>query len=184
MKEIPLSRGFVALVDDEDFGRLAKFRWRVYFSKSGTAYAVRTKPRPRQGMKFMHREILGVEGAQRVDHRVHHEELRLVDNRRANLRVITIAAGNQANQRKRRATATTSRFKGASRYRDGRWLAMIRTGGRGIYLGYHPTEALAARAYDIKAVELFGDFALTNFPVPGSKHWLYGPGDSGEGSVS
>lgn len=29
MKHIPLTKGFIAIVDDEDFESLSKFKWRV-----------------------------------------------------------------------------------------------------------------------------------------------------------
>lgn len=32
------------------------------------------------------------------------------------------------------------------------------------YIGSYPTEEIAAKAYDIKAKEYFGDFAVLNFP--------------------
>jgi hypothetical protein len=40
----------------------------------------------------------------------------------------------------------------------------IRKGTDG-YIAAFTTEREAARAYDLKAIELFGDFARTNFPV-------------------
>lgn len=36
--------------------------------------------------------------------------------------------------------------------------------GKTIYLGSYNTSEEAARVYDTKAKELFGDFALLNFP--------------------
>jgi hypothetical protein len=40
MKEIPLTRGHVALVDDEDYGRASVFRWYA-LTNSGVVYATR-----------------------------------------------------------------------------------------------------------------------------------------------
>ena len=53
MKEIPLSNGGVALVDDEDYERIASAgTWR----RSSRGYAIRSS----RGTKFhMHREIMG-----------------------------------------------------------------------------------------------------------------------------
>lgn len=60
MKEIPLTQGKVALVDDDDFEWLSQFKW--YAVKFGrTFYAVRQAPRVngKQRKIWMHREVLG-----------------------------------------------------------------------------------------------------------------------------
>ena len=173
MKEIPLTHGYVAWVDDEDYEALVGMRWHAKFAKStGLVYAETNKPRPMRGTWSMHRLVMRAPEGVFVDHVRHRASQRVVDNRKENLRL----ASNQmncANQAKKPG-AKTSRFKGVSR-RGGRWYAQIMRDGHNYYLGLYPTEALAARAHDLKAVELFGEFALTNFPVPGSTNWIYGP---------
>jgi len=73
-------------------------------------------------------------------------------------------AQSQYGTRKRR-NARGSRFKGVSWCKArGKWLMQIRKGTDG-YIAAFTTEREAARAYDLKAIELFGDFARTNFPV-------------------
>lgn len=58
---------------------------------------------------------------------------------------------------------TTSRFKGVSKVGK-RWQAEIRAGKIRKYLGVFKAEKDAARAYDVAAKELHGDFAYLNFP--------------------
>jgi hypothetical protein len=66
---------------------------------------------------------------------------------------------NVQNQRLR--INNTSGYKGVTLQKDcGRWKAAI---GASIYLGLFPTAKQAALAYDVKARELFGEFANTNF---------------------
>jgi hypothetical protein len=58
-----------------------------------------------------------------------------------------------------------SKYKGVyweKRYR--KWCAAIWFEGRNHYLGSFDVEIEAAKAYDRKAVELFGEFAYLNFP--------------------
>jgi len=44
------------------------------------------------------------------------------------------------------------------------WEARISFNTKKIYLGSYKTKEEAARAYDKKAIELFGEFAQLNFP--------------------
>ncbi|MEN6337259.1 MAG: AP2 domain-containing protein [Phycisphaerales bacterium] len=60
---------------------------------------------------------------------------------------------------------TGSRFKGVwFEKRVGKWRATIHIKGKSIWIGHFATEEEAARAYDRRAVELFGEFARLNFP--------------------
>ncbi len=166
MKEIPLSRGQVALVDDEDFEELSKFKWFAYWSEpSRTYYAVRNTPRG-SGLTTqirMHRQITGVgRGRPQIDHANHNG----LDNRRQNLRVCSQTQNNHNLRKVRRRC--TNRYKGVTLYaKTGRWQAKIREpradgNSRCKHLGYFATENEAARAYNLAARALFGEFALLN----------------------
>ena len=149
MKEIPLTKGRVSLVDDEDYERLSRWCWQVT-----NGYPSRST---RAGTIYMHREIMRPAPGRQVDH-INHDRL---DNRRVNLRVCTVSE-NQGNQLARRRT---SRFKGVSFCRaHRRWRAHITAGGRSRALGSFSSEEAAARAYDTAARQYFGEFASLNFP--------------------
>ena len=47
--------------------------------------------------------------------------------------------------------------------REGKWQARIVCEGRSMFIGYFADEEAAARAYDAKAAELFGEYAAMNF---------------------
>lgn len=92
VKEIPLTRGMVAIVDDEDFEALNKHKW--YAKKSNHCfYACRNLPNGKHIR--MHHEIMGRVPGMYVDH-INRISL---DNRRENLRICTPVESrkNQAN---------------------------------------------------------------------------------------
>ena len=106
----------------------------------------------------MHRAILDVPKGKIVDH-INHNGL---DNRRANLRVAT-RRQNAWNKRKRRSKCS-SQYKGVMWLKKaGKWQARISCKGRSIVIGYFDDEKAAARAYDARAAELFGEYAAPNF---------------------
>jgi hypothetical protein len=157
MREIRLSKGLVAIVDDDDFEWLSQWKW----SASGAGarqYAVRhtVSPEGRRRHVAMHRAILRAPDRFDVDHR----NRNTIDNRRENLRLAT-QAQNNANSESRPGE---SRFKGVCRTKPGgRWKAWIRTKGRTIHLGVFDEERDAAHAYDAAARKHFGEFARPNF---------------------
>jgi hypothetical protein len=70
---------------------------------------------------------------------------------------------NRSKQTKR---PTSSKFKGVRlEKRAGKWRAQIKINKKYIYLGLFSDEEEAARAYDLKAQELFGEYAALNFPI-------------------
>lgn len=164
MKEIQLTQGQVALVDDEDYEELAKYKWQATWNKASRTYYARRNwwaGGGSWGTTKMHRAIMGAGDKEEVDH-INHNGL---DNRRENLRVCT----KQQNQRNRRKSAGhSSRFKGVS-FSKGkmRWQAYVCVPsavgkGRHRHLGYFAAETDAAAAYDRAARELFGEFACLN----------------------
>lgn len=159
MREIPLTKGFVALVDDEDYERLAQFSWQAHVG-AWNVYAERSERRTYQaprGHVSMHRAILDVGKGVVVDH-INRNGL---DNRRANLRIATTRqnAFNSALHRD-----SSSGFKGVSldRTRGGKWRATIKADGRHYALGRFDTALEAARVYDMAALKLHGEFARIN----------------------
>jgi len=154
MREIELTQGIIALVDDEDFEELRRHKWHA-IKKGKFWYAVRNVGRKRI---FMHREILDAQPGQFCDH-INHDGL---DNRRVNLRLCT-RAENQWNSRSRPGT---SHYKGVSFYRKtDKWRAQVMMAGETYHLGLFEKEEDAACSYDAAAREIFGQFACVNFPI-------------------
>ena len=151
VKEIPLTKGAVALVDDEDFEYLSQMNW--YLHSGG--YAAARHPQTKK-LTYMHREILRPSENEQVDH-INRNRL---DNRRSNLRKCT----RTENMRNVKGAGDTSEYKGVS-YKKGRkkpWRARIHVSENQIILGDFSTEVEAAFAYDLAAKEHFGEFAYLN----------------------
>ena len=157
-KEIPLTRGKVALVDIDDYEWLIRWKWNAHKSKCGLWTAQRRSDQNK--IVYMHRQIMGLcHGDKReVDHANHNS----LDNRRCNLRVCS-RNQNGRNTRKQRRT-TSSQYKGVGWYKPRKkWRSRISVNGKDVHLGLYKDEVLAAKAYDEAAIKYFGDFACGNF---------------------
>ncbi len=154
LAKIKLSKGYFAIVDDEDLEILFHYYWHV--SGKRNLYARTSLPRINTTI-LMHRLIsrLHYTDKRNIDH-INHNSL---DNRKKNLRIATCSQ-NSANRRPEKNN--TSKYKGVTR-NSGRWLAQIQTKGKNHNLGRYDIEEEAAKAYDSAALRLFGEFAFTNF---------------------
>ena len=148
-RTIPLTRGFFALVDEEDYSFLSQHSWHANPARVGW-YAARTA---NGTTVYMHRAIVKPESGEHIDHRNRNG----LDNRRCNLRVATLRQ-NLANSRPRNGCG--SRYKGVSWHKqDGLWRAYI----AGKHIGLFRDEVAAALAYDVAALDRWGEFARPNF---------------------
>lgn len=162
VREIIISNGLVALIDDEDFDRVSSFHW-VALRKLYTWYA-QTGVRPRIRL---HQFILGKIPGLEIDH----IDGNGLNCQHSNLRHCT----HSQNMQNRRLRSRDAPYKGVEFHKDGgyeRWHASIRANGKAIHLGYFLSAEEAARAYNEAAVKYFGQYAGLNEIKPSdSPYW-------------
>tara|TARA_R110002126_G_C10396567_1_gene495507 strand:- start:34 stop:531 length:498 start_codon:yes stop_codon:yes gene_type:complete len=139
------TKGF-AVVDTKDIPTLSKHRW----CQSVGGYMV-----ARIGAKviYMHRFITNFNYTD-------HKNRDRCDNTRGNLRQ-ACHSSNSTNSSKKKGAS--SKYKGVYLHNQtGRWVARVRYQYKTHYLGSFTLEVDAAKAYNIKAKELHGEFAHLN----------------------
>jgi hypothetical protein len=157
-KQILLTRGLVALVDEEDYDYLMQWKW--YASPDGRATRKIALGKVGKVGKFqrvfMHRLINKTPEGMHTDH-INGDPL---DNRKLNLR----NCNPQQNARNRKSyIGSKSRFKGVSWHkRQKAWVAYICVNYKTSHLGTFKTEEDAAIAYNFAALDHFGEFAKLN----------------------
>ena len=148
---IPLGEGGrqgYAIVDKE-YAHLDKYCWQKHYE--GYAQA-----RIDGKIQRMHRVIASPKTTEQVDHKNHDT----LDNRKSNLRVCS-ATENRRNRKK--AKSNTTGYKGVVLASSKRYTAKLGYLGKKLHLGTYDTAIDAAKAYDRKAKQLHGEFALLNF---------------------
>jgi hypothetical protein len=155
LKAIQLTCGVQTIIDDCDFHKFSKFKWRAAKTASGF-YAAREVYLGNKKSKavLLHREITGCCKGFEIDH-VNGDTL---DNRRMNLRVCSHAE-NMRNRRLNRNNK--SGFKGVVCHGN-KWRAEIKHNGRKMHLGIFDKKEDAARVRRDAEIKLFGDFVRQN----------------------
>lgn len=160
MKTIPLTKGKFATIDDEDYSKVSHLSWYASKEKNGLWYARAYLGRgyKKYSSIRMHRLILGMNKQDK--RQVDHLNSNGLDNRKHNLRIATNAQ-NSMNRRKQKGCSSI--YKGVYWNKvNRRWLAYIYLNRKKISLGSFIDEKSAAQAYNNKAKELFGEYALLN----------------------
>lgn len=157
MKEIQLTQGKVALVDDDTYDYLNQWKWYAN-NLNGKFYAVRNLRINKKYVKsiLMHRFIMSTNKGLVVDH-LNGDTL---DNRKCNLRNCTHGE-NLKNQKI--SIKNTSGYKGVSWNKNHKsYEAKINNNNITIQIGNFKNIIDAARAYNEAAVKYHGEFANLN----------------------
>lgn len=154
-KLVALNRGgVVAIVDNMDYVIARTYAWTLHtqgYAISGHLYLHRLVLSRQLGRPLTRKDV--------CDH-INHDKL---DCRRSNIRLAS-ASQNSANMKLPRHN--TSGYKGVRRITmRGKpwWYASIKVEQKQIFIGLYLDKEDAAYGYDQFSMQLFGEFALTNF---------------------
>jgi hypothetical protein len=162
VRGIPLTKGKIAIIDEEDYGRVSSYRWCARNDYDGAFYAQRSmRINHKKNMMLMHRFIMGLElGDGKIIDHINHNG---VDNRRVNLRVVSRSI-NCINCKPRKNNTTG--FRGVYREKrcSSKWQVLIRIDGKYRHFGLFSDPVSAARHYDAVVSKYRGSIAILNFP--------------------
>ena len=159
---VPLNRGYQAVIDADMAPKVGQYDWRAFRRRDRIYPRAHGRIAGKPMSILLHRLVMGMGmRSPYYDAEVDHIDGDPLNNRRANLRLVT-SAQNSRNSRKT-SRRRTSIYKGVCfDRRSKRWVSNIRVNGGALTLGHHATPEDAARAYDAAAALYFGAFARTN----------------------
>jgi hypothetical protein len=155
MKKIQLKNNVEILVDDEFYSDLINHKWNICKTK-GKNYVRTTIYHPKKQDIYLHHLVLGglIKG---------HTALFIDGNslncQKENLNQIPFHT--KLHIRPNHITNKTSKYRGVY-LNKGKFISAIQMDGKLNYLGKFITEKEAAIKYDLKAIELYKQFAITN----------------------
>lgn len=153
---VPLTKGYVALIDAADAELVAGRNWSAHVDVDGRVYAVWENGRDANGRKVsvrMHRMLMAAPADRLVDHK---DGDGLNNRRMSNLRLATHSQ-NCCNSRRR--SSSRSGAKGVSLHKPtGLWFARIKLHGKVRSLGYFRDKEAAAAAYAKASLVVHGEF--------------------------
>lgn len=147
MREIILTKGKSAIVDDSDYQWLSQWKWTYH--NQGYAYRGMGGRKNRKCI-LMHRLIMNTPDGMDTDH----INMNKLDNRRVNLRICDRSL-NLANQGGRLGS---SLYRGVHYSKKQKaWLSQIKDNGRTKHIGSFKNEREAAKAYNLAATRKYGN---------------------------
>jgi hypothetical protein len=152
MKEIQLTQGLKALVDDNDYEEFNKYKW--YAHKGGNTFYVERHMKGNHKIKIlMHRAIMNVNVGMFVDH----IDGNGLNNCKSNLRIVTTRQNLQ-----NRHSDKTSKYVGVFFDKvSNKWIACIRIDKIRKYIGRFENELDAHKAY-LRVLDSIGEVFVDN----------------------
>lgn len=144
MKQIKLTKGKYALVDNEDYEWLNQWKWSVNSNNYPSRYE-------KKEFITMHRFIMKPPKGMQVDHK----DGDRLNNQKFNLRICT---PSQNCSYRKASTIAKSGYRGVTKHND-KWRARIEINGKKKHLGLFSTAKEASIVYKKAAKVYFGDFS-------------------------
>jgi hypothetical protein len=167
MKTIPLSKGKVAIVDDDMYNHIVSSNWKFYFADQGKSNNHRGYAKRAIDDARLHRLVLRFHGVH-IPHGmdVDHKNGDPLDNRFENLQLLS---RRENLLKKKRNYVNETGYRGVIVRRDRgssgtRYRAYVNHEGKTHWVGSYATAEEAARAHDELAKQLHGKYANLNFP--------------------
>jgi len=156
MEYITLTKGFVAIVDDEDYDKVIKYNWYAQTTINRPTYAVHDTCTAGNRLLFLHNLVNPPPKGFTNDH-IDRDGLNC---QKLNLRFATYS---QQNANRMFQKKPSSGYRGVYKIKR-LWVVYVKLDNRNIYGGGYEDVIDAAKAYDDLATKLRGDFAVLNFP--------------------
>ena len=158
MREIQLTQGQIAIIDDEDYEYISGTKWYAWWNPCTRSFYARTNNKNYCSI-YMHRVVLKVFGRKRL---VDHINMNTLDNRKENLRICSQSM-NMCNRGP--TISNASGLKGVYWGKDNKkWRSRIMVNGKNIHLGRFETAEEAHAAYCNAAKHLHGEFFRAEYP--------------------
>lgn len=147
MQLISLTRGYEAMVDDDDYDRVSQYKWQI-LPAPHTIYAKRSHypfGYKRAVTERLHRFIMNAPGGVEVDH---------IDRNGLNCQRYNLRFATRSEQSLNRAHYGPHKYKGVYPY-DGKFVVKIRKDYRTLHFGTYDTEDEAVIVHAIEFKKLF-----------------------------
>ncbi len=155
MKQIQLTQGKIALIDDADFDLVSQKKWWAISFNNGSLFYAACKISGKR--VTMHRFLLGIRDRNII---VDHADGNGLNNTRNNLRTCT---NSQNVMNSKTPFTNTSGYRCVSWCKPAKkWIAKININKKAVYLGSFADKKDAAAVYNEAAKIHYGEFARLN----------------------
>jgi hypothetical protein len=155
-------KGFAFLIDFCDFERINQFKWTIDGGYDVVRSTHKDDLHETNFIPLSWQILIGTECRKKNDVAVDEINKNNLDGRKINLRLVDSVG--QSGGGKKRVTNQSGFIGVCFRKSNSKYQANITINGKSKYLGCWPTKEEAARFRDAKAIELFGENAILNFP--------------------